>query len=66
MYFINEKLGTNYLYVNRPPATKSLVDLMGPWPNYIYSVMGIYIVISFFMYLPFRAKKKGRFNINTR
>ena len=66
MYFINNKLGTNYLYVNRPPAAKSLVDLMGPWPNYIYSVMGIYIVISFFMYLPFRAKKKGRFNINTR
>ena len=47
MYFINNRLGTNYLYVNHPPVTKSLVDFMGPWPYYIFSLAGIDIAISF-------------------
>lgn len=69
MYFVNNRLGTNYLYVNYPPATKSLVDFMGPWPYYIFSIAGIDIAISFFMYLPFRKNKKQSMqvgeNINT-
>ena len=61
MYFINNRLGTNYLYVNHPPVTKSLVDFMGPWPYYIFSLAGIDIAISFFMYLPFRRNKKSKY-----
>ena len=61
MYFVNNRLGTNYLYVNYPPATKSLVDFMGPWPYYIFSIAGIDIAISFFMYLPFRKNKKAKY-----
>ena len=61
MYFVNNKLGTNYLYVNRPPVTKSLMDFMGPWPYYIFSLAGIDIAISFFMYLPFRKNKKAKY-----
>lgn len=61
MYFVNNKLGTNYLYVNHPPVTKSLVDFMGPWPYYIFSLAGIDIAISFFMYLPFRKSKKAKY-----
>lgn len=57
MYFVNNKLGTNFLYVNHPPVTKSLMDFMGPWPYYIFSLAGIDIAISFFMYLPFRKIK---------
>lgn len=57
LYFLNEKLGTNYLYVNRPPSTASPVDFFGPWPYYIFSVEGIYIALSFILYLPFREKK---------
>ena len=61
MYFVNNKLGTNFLYVNHPPVTKSLVDFMGPWPYYIFSLAGIDIAISFFMYLPFRRNKKSKY-----
>lgn len=57
LYFLNEKLGTNYLYVNRPPSSASPVDFFGPWPYYIFSVEGIYIALSFILYLPFREKK---------
>lgn len=57
LYFLNKKLGTNYLYVNRPPSTASPVDFFGPWPYYIFSVEGIYIALSFILYLPFREKK---------
>ena len=61
MYFVNNKLGTNFLYVNHPPVTKSLMDFMGPWPYYIFSLAGIDIAISFFMYLPFRKSKKAKY-----
>ncbi len=61
MYFVNNKLGTNFLYVNHPPVTKSLMDFMGPWPYYIFSIAGIDIAISFFMYLPFRKNKKSKY-----
>ena len=61
MYFVNNKLGTNFLYVNHPPVTKSLMDFMGPWPYYIFSLAGIDIAISFFMYLPFRKNKKTKY-----
>ena len=61
MYFVNNKLGTNFLYVNHPPVTKSLMDFMGPWPYYIFSLAGIDIAISFFMYLPFRKHKKSKY-----
>ncbi len=27
--------GTNYLYIGRKPPTRSLLDLMGPYPSYI-------------------------------
>ena len=61
MYFVNNKLGTNFLYVNHPPVTKSLMDFMGPWPYYIFSLAGIDIAISFFMYLPFRKNKRSKY-----
>lgn len=57
LFFVNKKLGTNYLFVNRPPAATSLIDILGPWPYYILSVEGIYVVLSFILYLPFRERK---------
>jgi len=37
------------------------MDFMGPWPYYIFSLAGIDIAISFFMYLPFRKNKKSKY-----
>ena len=61
MYFVNNELGTNYLFVNRPPSAPTLVDFMGPWPYYIFSIIGIYIALSFILYLPFKRNKKSKY-----
>lgn len=54
VYFLNQKLGTNYLFVNRVPETKTLLSYLGPWPYYFLPVEGLYLAVSFFLYLPFR------------
>lgn len=54
MYFVNQQLGTNYLFVSHVPETKTLLSYLGPWPYYYLPVEGLYLVISFFLYLPFR------------
>lgn len=61
MYFINNRLGINYLYVNYLLVIKSLVDFMGLWLYYIFLFVGIDIVIFFFMYLLFRRNKKLKY-----
>jgi uncharacterized membrane protein YwaF len=33
-YFVSIPLGANYTYSHRPPPTKSLLDMFGPWPIY--------------------------------
>lgn len=58
MYFVNQKLGTNYLFVSRVPETKTLLSYLGPWPYYYLPVEGLYLAVSFFLYLPFR--RSGR------
>ena len=62
MYFVNIKLGTNYLFVNRPPSSAAkLIDYVGPWPYYLFSIVGIYIALSFLLYLPFKRNKKSKY-----
>lgn len=34
-FLINAAIGTNYAYMNGPPAGTSILDLLGPWPIYI-------------------------------
>lgn len=57
VFFVNKKLGTNYLYVNRLPATSTILDVLGEWPYYIFSVEMVYIVLSFVLYYPFRERR---------
>lgn len=33
---VNSALGTNYGFVNEPPPGTSLIDLLGPWPIYVF------------------------------
>lgn len=56
VFFINNKLGTNYLYINRLPNFKSPLMYFGKWPNYIIVVEGIYLFITFIIYRLFRKK----------
>ena len=56
IFFINNKLGTNYLYVNRIPNFSSPLDYFGQWPYYIIVVEIIYLILTYGIYYPFRRK----------
>lgn len=62
VYFINDSLGTNYLYVNRIPDFSSPLNYFGEWPYYIIVVELIYIILTYLIYFPFknRAVKFGK------
>ncbi|STO31916.1 Predicted integral membrane protein [Fusobacterium necrogenes] len=56
VYFINDILGTNYLYVNRLPNFSSPLNYFGEWPYYIIVVEMIYIILTYLIYFPFKSK----------
>lgn len=56
IFFVNKKLGTNYLYVNRIPDFSSPLDYFGQWPYYIIVVEVIYLILTYGIYYPFRRK----------
>jgi len=56
VYFINDAIGSNYLYVNAKPATASLLDLLPAWPTYILYIEAIGLASIFILYLPFLIK----------
>lgn len=35
VFAINRRVGSNYLFVNRKPDTRSPLDLLPPWPGYL-------------------------------
>lgn len=49
---INTLLGSNYLFVSRKPDTASALDLMPPWPHYLWILAGLVSVIYSVLYLP--------------
>lgn len=50
IYFINLRIGTNYLYINRMPTFVSPLNYFGEWPFYILVVEGIYIILTYILY----------------
>lgn len=56
IFFVNKKLETNYLYVNRIPNFSSPLDYFGQWPYYIIVVEIIYLILTYGIYYPFRRK----------
>lgn len=58
--FINWWTGGNYMYIARPPATASLIDLLGPWPWYIGPLILLGLLSFFLCYLPFALHDRMR------
>jgi hypothetical integral membrane protein (TIGR02206 family) len=49
---VNLIFNTNFLYL-REPAPGSIMELFGPWPNYLFVIEGLMLVMFLFVYLPF-------------
>lgn len=55
-FFVNRITGGNYMFLAHKPKTKSLLDILGPYPWYILSLEGVALVGFFLLWLPFRRR----------
>jgi hypothetical integral membrane protein (TIGR02206 family) len=55
----NHLLGSNFGFASRPPDNPSLIDHLGPWPLYLFSLQGIALGCYFILTLPFLLKRSG-------
>ncbi len=58
---VNITLGTNFAFASRPPPNPSLIDHLGPWPYYLFSMQALALIFFFLLALPF---KNGRLQEN--
>jgi hypothetical integral membrane protein (TIGR02206 family) len=54
IWLFNSLLGTNYAYIGRKPATRSLLDLMGPYPTYVIVLVCFAFGLFWLLWLPVR------------
>lgn len=60
MLLLNPLLGTNFGFLSRPPDNPSLIDHLGPWPVYLFSLQAIAVLALLLLTLPFlRPKSVG-------
>lgn len=53
IFLLNRVLGSNYLFIAHKPETASLIDVLGPWPLYIFSLELIALVMCLLLYMPY-------------
>jgi len=58
IHVINILLGSNYSYTMRKPPVASILDIMGPWPVYLGTGIGVMMVLFLILYLPFYLQAK--------
>lgn len=53
---VNGAVGSNYLFIARKPDTASLIDVLAPWPWYVFELGLIALVMIYVLYIPFAIK----------
>ena len=56
---VNKVLGTNFGFASRPPDNPSLIDHLGPWPWYLFSMQAIAVCIFLLLALPL-VRRRGK------
>jgi hypothetical integral membrane protein (TIGR02206 family) len=57
-FWVNRWSGGNYMFLSQKPENASLIDYLGPYPFYIFSLEGLALVLFWILWLPF--VKKGQ------
>jgi len=60
MFCLNAVLGSNYFFTNRKPDAKTLLDVFGDWPYYVFVVELMVIPYFLLIYLPFYLSSKRK------
>jgi hypothetical integral membrane protein (TIGR02206 family) len=50
---VNGLFATNFGYLSAKPTKPSLLDIMGPWPDYVFALVGLGIFYVLLLYAPF-------------
>lgn len=53
---INTVLKTNFAFASHVPENPSLIDHLGPWPVYLFSMQGLALIFFLLLALPFRKR----------
>jgi hypothetical integral membrane protein (TIGR02206 family) len=56
IFFVNQLLGSNYLFVAHKPAGPTLLDVLPAWPWYLLYIEAIGLVVFLLLYLLFIIK----------
>lgn len=56
VFFLNLAISSNYLFIAGKPEFPTILDLLAPWPLYIFQLEVIGFAILFILYIPFLIK----------
>jgi len=56
IFFLNLAIGSNYLFIGHKPEFPTLIDLLAPWPWYIFELEILALIVCFILYIPFMVK----------